>query len=275
LQSVGEHKCFIKAREWLASAQVKDAKKAAKKAAKKDAEKDAASLKVAASSGAACSPRSDAAGKCPSGDESDSDSDLDDVWTPSTVTSTNKDYITVTQTLSGATCRINRTRKSGCLLHLIHDSHSGEPQLVQIQELWFDRKEGSQWMMRYSRVYNVSQALVAAEQDADKTVVLEGGRSLVQRGRDWLRGTLASGKGIHHIGDVHLTLCVTFVLGVCAWLPASTLLCDATRQAESKAVLRRELISYDGIEKTAANGRRPHLFRGQFQRGDSREVFRL
>ena len=253
LQAVGEHKCFIKAREWLASSKVKDAKKAAKQSAKKDAEKDAASLRVAASSGAGCSPRSDAAGKHPS-DESSSDSDSDAVWTPSTVTDTNFNYITVTQTLDGTTCRLNRTRQSGCLLHLILDALSGESQLVQVQRVWYERKEKehkNKWMMEYSRVYSVSQALVVAEQDADKTVVV-GGRSLVQRGRDWLRENLRTGKLLHHIGDVRLKLCVTFVLGVCAWLPASALLCDAKGLAERKEELRKNLYGYDGISMPAA-----------------------
>jgi hypothetical protein len=244
-KSVDEHQSFIKAREWLASSTVKYSRESAKI----DAKKDAASLRAAASLGAGCSSlSSDAADKSPI-DECDSDSDSDAVWTPSTVCDSNREYVSVKRKVDGTTCRVNRGRKSGCILHHIYDDISGESQLVQIQSLRY-KKASREWIMEYCRVYSGCQALTAAEQEEDTTVMVEG-KGLVQRGRAWLRETLRTGKLQYHVGDVRRYWKVEYVLGICAWLPASALLCDRTQHAERKEELRKALM-FDGISRQEA-----------------------
>ena len=61
-----------------------------------------------------------------------------------------------------------------------------------------------------------------------------GGKSLVQRGREWLRETVSTGKLQYHVGDVRRKWRLDYVLGICAWLLASALLCDKKALAERK-----------------------------------------
>ena len=74
---------------------------------------------------------------------------------------------------------------------------------------------------------------------------------LVQIGRESLRKILDTGKLIHHIGDVRYFWKVEYVLGICAWLPASTLLCDTAKQKASKGDLQKDLIE-SGVAKPEA-----------------------
>ena len=244
-KSDDEHQSFIKAREWLASSAVRDSRKSAKK----DAKKNAASLRVAASSGAGCSSHSsDAADKSPC-DKSCSDSDSDEsnsdsVWTPSTVTVVNRAYVILTRKSDETTCRVNRGRKSGCILHHIYDDVSGESQLVQIQSVKYE-SDTKEWKMEFCHVYGGRKALTLAEQEKDKTVMV-GGKNLVQRGREWLRETVSTGKLQYHVGDVRRKWRLDYVLGICAWLPASALLCDKKALAARKNELCKALLS-DGV----------------------------
>ena len=246
-KSAAEHKSFVDAREWLRSPAVKEAKKRDTKQAKRERMGPAsvAASAAGAAGGSLLSSDANASGEA----ASDSDSDGDAVWTPATVTFNCRDYVTVQRKVDAKTIRVNKGRKSSCILHHIYDDVSGESQLVQIQSLQYVRKEKG-WIMEFCRVYSTEHGIRAAEQEEDKSVAV-GDKILVQIGRESLRKILDTGKLIHHIGDVRHFWKVEYVLGICAWLPASTLLCEAAKQTASKKDLQKALIEI-GVAKPEA-----------------------
>jgi hypothetical protein len=248
-KSVAEHQSFVDARKWLASPAVKNTRKRDTKQAKL-LRKEAASVTASAAGEAGGSLLSGDADNTSGEADSDSDSDGDSVWTPSSVINTNKDYVTVQRKVDEKKIRVNKGRMSGYTLHHIYDDASGESQLVQIQSLKWKRKE-REWAMEFCRVYNTEKGLMAAEQEEDKRVEL-GGRYLVQIGRESLRKILDTKKRLHHVGDVRRFWKVEYVLDICAFLPASILLCDADDQAARKEDLRKALIELCGVSAPEA-----------------------
>ena len=110
-----------------------DRKKKREKAKAKQAiaSKDAVIIPVTGGSG----PRSDAADKeNETANGSDSD-EGDKEWAPSYVSSTNRDYITVTRMFGSDKYRVNKGRMSGVILHHVYDNMTDDSQLVQIQSV--------------------------------------------------------------------------------------------------------------------------------------------
>jgi hypothetical protein len=183
---------------------------------------------------------------------SDSDEDeYDAEWAPSRVTYFNKDYITVTRSVGGESYRVNRGRASSLTLHHVYDRQTGESQLVQIQSVFYDKRE-QDWRMRLCRAYSTEQALGAAEQEDDKEVSLGDGKFVTQRGRAFLRTVDADTQRLHHIGDVHITSQPVYIVGVAAWLPATALICDAKQLETRKTDLKTNLVSHCGIQAVEA-----------------------
>ena len=237
-----EHQSYEQVREWLDSPAVKDARKQMREKAK--ATKKASKIAVTG----ACSQRSDAAASEEEKNSTGSDSDEGDVeWLPSKVTHTGKDYIQITRLAGCDAIRVYRKGESGVALYYVLDCVSGEPQLVQIQSVWYDNKTKN-WQMKSSRVYSTEMAIMVAEQEEDKMVVLKGNgqadRVVCQRGRIYLRDLLNTTKNLHHIGDVRNTSSPLYIIGIAAMLPASALIPrEASVLQGSKDALSRTLNS--------------------------------
>jgi hypothetical protein len=250
VRSQNEHKSFFEVREWINSRAVKDLRKEIRNKAK--ATKDAATGTTGSSrlrlDGAAAKEVEIANGSDFDEDESDEE------WAPSSVTASNRDYITVTRSVGGESYRVNRGRISSLTLHHVYDRQTGESQLVQIQSVCWDRRRF--WTMQYCRVYSTDQAIQAAEQEDDKRVVIRAGKPdekvLIQRGRRYLRNVRDDSDLLHHIGDVHITSQPEYIIGIAGWLPATALICDATQLAKRKDELRIELVKHCGLKANEA-----------------------
>ena len=247
--STKEHNSFGEVRKWIKSAEVKaDRKKKREKAKAKQAiaSKDAVIIPVTGGSG----PRSDAADKeNETANGSDSD-EGDKEWAPSYVSSTNRDYITVTRMFGSDKYRVNKGRMSGVILHHVYDNMTDDSQLVQIQSV--EKIEENIWKIKFCRVYSTEQAILAAEQDDDKVVIIkrtgQADKILVVRGRNHLRGVLkTSNERLYHVGDVPFTWRADFIVGVAAMLPASALLSDKKELNNTKVELKKALTSHCGM----------------------------
>jgi hypothetical protein len=244
-----EHKSFVQVREWIKSRAVKAARMEIRDKAK--ATKDAATVTCTSGASRLRSVVATAAKEDEIANSLDSDEDeYDAEWTPSSVTYANKDYITVTRSVGGESYRVNRGRMSSLTLHHVYDHQTGESQLVQIQSVWWDVKQRV-WKMKYCRVYSAQQAIMAAELEDDKRVVLNEGKLdekvVIQRGRSYLRDVCKGTDRLHHIGDVHITSQPVYIIGVAGWLPATALICDSTQLEKRKDELRTELAKHCGL----------------------------
>ena len=253
VRSKEEHQSFVQVREWINSSAVKDARKKIRDKAK--ATKDAATVAVTGASRLgpdAAAAKEDESHETANGSDSD---EGDEEWAPSSVTANTRGYIVVTRLVGGESYRVNKGRMSSLTLHHVYDHQTGESQLVQIQSVRYDKAE-KVWKIQYCRVYRTEQAILAAEQEEDKQVVLRGGEQdekiLIQRGRKHLRDVHSDSDLLHHIGDVRKTSQPVYILGIAAWLPASALICEAAQLAKRKEELRIELVKHCGLKADEA-----------------------
>jgi hypothetical protein len=254
---IRQHQSFDEVREWLDSPELKDARKKLRDDAK--AKKKAAASKDAVIATATNDLRLDAmtTEHCDQ-DEIANDSDSDEEeWAPSTVSYSCKEYIQVTRLTGGDAIRLYRQGPSGVALYLVYDHVTGEALLAQIQSVWYDRKQ-RQWQMKYSRVYSTEMAIIAAEQEDDKEVVLSGGtmqtdKVVIQRGRRYLRDLLQISDRLHHIGDVRISWNPIYIVGITAMWPASALIsCNESDLAERQDQLKQALMNSYGVNANEA-----------------------
>ena len=169
VRSTGEHQSFVQVREWINSRAVKDARRKIRNKAKATTDAGAVAVTTGASR-----LMSDTAAAKEDERENGSDSDEDAEWAPSSVTYINKNYITVSRLDGGESYHVNRGRMSSLTLHHVYDHQTGETQLVQIQAVRWERSE-KVWKIVYCRVYSPEQAILAAELEDDKMVMLNEG----------------------------------------------------------------------------------------------------
>jgi hypothetical protein len=203
-------------------------------------------------------------------------------WSPSVITRVTRDQVDLKR-FDGTSFFVSTRGRSGCLMYLAYEPHSGEVRPIQILSVKVKRScasatgtpsepasergvngilpEGIEQIdMSYCYVYSTKSAIRNCEQEEDKenTRTDEDGHEIVsrRRGRRSLRIVDEQRKLQYHMGDVcHRTsrggLGVHNIVGHIAWLTAAYLIGDDDGKGQLRTMLRQAGVPSDEAGKLA------------------------